>query len=260
MARQVRCLAAHSKALEVNTARASLQRWPSSLLDDMWARFEEPRETNRWEAPLCRVEPLEWISAGDDESEVGPTHTLPRTPEEVRAFLGRFLSVGLRQVQQGDDSGPGRVGTAGSSVMRGAFKDESSDYVDCSTVHELGQISQIIIDAVVDMQRVSLPGDALLIPVASAKLALPRVVGLAELRRIRREFLAISQHTHCGATLPISVEDGALRAGILCSSRALASRDIANLFVEFLQSRLTATSRGNVVALASVRSPSTSSE
>lgn len=62
-------------------------------------------------------------------------------------------------------------------------------------VHELDRITQEVINAILEAQNLAIVGDAITIPETKSKVILRRRVNLAELRRLRRQFLKVANAT-----------------------------------------------------------------
>ena len=60
-------------------------------------------------------------------------------------------------------------------------------------LHELDRKTQEIVSSVLGAQRTSVPGDTVAILGSTEKLCLPRMVTMAELRRLRRQFIAYTK-------------------------------------------------------------------
>jgi len=80
-------------------------------------------------------------------------------------------------------------------------------------LYELDKITQEIVTALLNSQRTFVPGDHVAVPGTSEKVVLNRTVNMAELRRIRRQFITYTK-MH-------PVED---------------TKKIANMFVQYLNS------------------------
>ncbi len=60
-------------------------------------------------------------------------------------------------------------------------------------LHELDRKTQAIVTSIIEAQRTAVPGDMVTLPGASEKICLPRSIPMAELRRIRRQFIAYTK-------------------------------------------------------------------
>ena len=56
-------------------------------------------------------------------------------------------------------------------------------------LHELDRRTQEVVSRLMDAQRTAVPGDSLALPGSTEKLRLPRLVTMAELRRLRRQYI-----------------------------------------------------------------------
>eukprot|EP00047_Mylnosiga_fluctuans_P011052 m.19382 g.19382 ORF g.19382 m.19382 type:complete len:270 (-) comp3434_c0_seq1:246-1055(-) len=98
-----------------------------------------------------------------------------------------------------------------SSVAAPTLSVQSQPLSATNFLHELDSITQDIIAAMLKAQATFVPGDAIAVPGCDKKVTLKRAVGLPELRRLRRQFIAFTK-TH-----PMGVPQ------------------IASTFVEFLE-------------------------
>ncbi|KAJ1980695.1 kti12, chromatin associated [Dimargaris xerosporica] len=141
-------------------AKAESERYDLAMFDNLISRFEEPDGRNRWDAPLFTVH---------------YTDVAPPLDAIWDALIHRKAA-------------PPNLATAVKPVT------------DTNYVHEIDQITQSIIKAVLaggdgsSAQSVVVPHTAVTVDLP------PRPVSLAELRRIRRQFLNINRmHLLLGA-------------------------------------------------------------
>ncbi|XP_018423139.1 PREDICTED: protein KTI12 homolog [Nanorana parkeri] len=60
-------------------------------------------------------------------------------------------------------------------------------------LHELDKVTQDVVTAVLNAQKISVPGDLITVPGASEKLQLPRMLNMSELRRLRQQFITYTK-------------------------------------------------------------------
>nr|XP_023666911.1 protein KTI12 homolog isoform X2 [Paramormyrops kingsleyae] len=60
-------------------------------------------------------------------------------------------------------------------------------------LHELDKVTQDILTAILNAQKTSVPGDVIAVPAASEKVQTTRSLGMAELRKLRRQFISYSK-------------------------------------------------------------------
>ncbi|KAJ4458368.1 putative Protein KTI12 [Paratrimastix pyriformis] len=151
----------------------------AALYDDMWSRFEEPSARNKWENPLFIVD--------TDPGEAGstPGEAVAAETSQNAAPVRHPVEIPFAPIEAAIYQGV--APTPNRSTQRDVFADSG-------TVFELGQVTQAIVNALIDLQRVCLPGDELSLPHCTKKFVLPRTLGLPELRRLRRNFMHVSQH------------------------------------------------------------------
>ncbi|XP_063305504.1 protein KTI12 homolog [Pelobates fuscus] len=60
-------------------------------------------------------------------------------------------------------------------------------------LHELDKVTQDVVTAILNAQKTSLPGDVIVVPGASEKIELPRILNMSELRRLRHQFISYTK-------------------------------------------------------------------
>ncbi|XP_077120344.1 protein KTI12 homolog isoform X2 [Ranitomeya variabilis] len=60
-------------------------------------------------------------------------------------------------------------------------------------LHELDKVTQDVVTAVLSAQKTSVPGDIIMVPVATEKIQLPRILNMSELRRLRQQFISYTK-------------------------------------------------------------------
>ncbi|XP_073475290.1 protein KTI12 homolog isoform X2 [Aquarana catesbeiana] len=60
-------------------------------------------------------------------------------------------------------------------------------------LHELDKVTQDVVTAILNAQKISVPGDIITVPGASEKLQLPRMLNMSELRRLRQQFISYTK-------------------------------------------------------------------
>eukprot|EP01104_Vermistella_antarctica_P020623 TRINITY_DN88_c1_g2_i1.p1 TRINITY_DN88_c1_g2~~TRINITY_DN88_c1_g2_i1.p1 ORF type:complete len:275 (-),score=51.54 TRINITY_DN88_c1_g2_i1:1-825(-) len=136
-----------------NTQREEEKQFPPDLLEQLIFRFERPNAKNRWDKPCFVV------------GDVDPT---PLNEIESHLYASGVvvpLASTLPQVIS-----------------------------DTNYVFDMDRITQDIITAVLKGQNDgAVPGDRIPVPKASSPVTLSRRLSMAELRRLRRQFLKLSQ-------------------------------------------------------------------
>ena len=133
-----------------NSARADPERYTPEVFDSLVMRYEAPDSRNRWDSPLFIVP--------------------PNDPLPGEALMGVLLNR---------KPPPPNLSTQSQPLS-------SSDFL-----HLLDRHTQEVVSQIMHTQRVS-PGDTPVVscgPAPSDKLRLPRHVTMAELRRLRRQYI-----------------------------------------------------------------------
>lgn len=60
-------------------------------------------------------------------------------------------------------------------------------------LHELDKITQTVVGAILEAQKTGIPGDQIMIPGAVDKVVLMKIMTLAELQRVRRQFISFAK-------------------------------------------------------------------
>ncbi|XP_063782647.1 protein KTI12 homolog isoform X2 [Pseudophryne corroboree] len=60
-------------------------------------------------------------------------------------------------------------------------------------LHELDKVTQDVVTAVLNAQKTSVPGDLIMVPGASERMELPRILNMSELRRLRQQFISYTK-------------------------------------------------------------------
>lgn len=140
-------------------------------------RFEPPDPRRRWDRPLFTV--------------LGPEEPLPLA--EIRAALFE------------DPAPPPHQSTQSQPLASGSF------------LHQLDQVTSRVLAALMDAQRSAVPGDLLALPGATERLRFTRPVTMAELSRLRRQFISYTKMHPNNENLP----------------------QLANMFLQYLSQSLT---------------------
>ncbi|XP_066448363.1 protein KTI12 homolog [Eleutherodactylus coqui] len=60
-------------------------------------------------------------------------------------------------------------------------------------LHELDKVTQDVVTAILSAQKTSVPGDVIMVPGATERLQLPRILNMLELRRLRQQFISYTK-------------------------------------------------------------------
>lgn len=147
------CATSQEDARTWNSEREESERYTEEVFDALVMRYEPPDSRSRWDSPLFVVHP------GD---------SLP-----VEQIMDTLLHR---------KPPPPNLSTQSQPLS-------SADFL-----HTLDRQTQEVVAQILQAQRTALPGDSLMVhcsgsTVSSEKLRLPRHITMAELRRLRRQFM-----------------------------------------------------------------------
>lgn len=136
--------------------------FPPELLESLALRFEAPDSRNRWDRPLFTV--------------VGLEEPLPLA--EIRSALFENRAP------------PPHQSTQSQPLASGSF------------LHQLDQATSQVLTAVMEAQKSAVPGDLLTLPGTTEHLRFTRPLTLAELSRLRRQFISYTKMHPNNENLP----------------------------------------------------------
>lgn len=158
----VYCDVSRDDARKWNEELPEERRWDSKLFEELCARMEVPNPRNRWDKPL-------FVLKKDD----------PTPCEEIMNTL----------------FDPGSLPTR--NVATELAKVEEPNFL-----YEMDQVTQAIINALMDAQQsMNIIGE-IPVPKSSKKVVTRKSISAAELRRLRRQFIKI--HAVTAKAMPIS--------------------------------------------------------
>ncbi|XP_043861285.1 protein KTI12 homolog [Dromiciops gliroides] len=128
-------------------------RFPPELLDSLAQRFEAPDCRNRWDRPLFTV--------------VGPEEPLPLP--QIWAALFESQVPAPHQATQ------------------------SQPLSSTNFLHQLDQVTSQVLAALMEAQKTAVPGDLLALPGTTERLLFTRPLSMAELSRLRRQFISYTK-------------------------------------------------------------------
>lgn len=129
--------------------------YPPELLEALMLRFEAPDSRNRWDRPLFTL--------------VGLEEPLPLA--EIRAALFENRAP------------PPHQSTQSQPLASGSF------------LHQLDQVTSQVLAGLMEAQKSAVPGDLLKLPGTTEHLQFTRPLSMAELSRLRRQFISYTK-TH----------------------------------------------------------------
>ncbi|MBZ3888601.1 Protein KTI12-like protein [Sciurus carolinensis] len=127
--------------------------YPPELMEALTLRFETPDSRNRWDRPLFTV--------------VGLEETLPLA--EIRAALFENRAP------------PPHQSTQSQPLASGNF------------LHQLDQVTSQVLAGLMEAQKYAVPGDLLTLPGTTEHLRFTRPLTMAELSRLRRQFISYTK-------------------------------------------------------------------
>ncbi|XP_006839827.1 PREDICTED: protein KTI12 homolog [Chrysochloris asiatica] len=136
--------------------------YPSELLEALTLRFEAPDSRNRWDRPLFTL--------------VGLEEPLPLA--EIRAALFENRAP------------PPHQATQSQPLASGSF------------LHQLDQVTSQVLAGLMEAQKSAVPGDLLRLPGITERLRFTRPLTMAELSRLRRQFISYTKMHPNNENLP----------------------------------------------------------
>lgn len=136
--------------------------YPPELLEALTQRFEAPDSRNRWDQPMFTV--------------VGLEEPLPLA--EIRAALFENRAP------------PPHQSTQSQPLASGSF------------LHQLDQVTSQVLAGLLEVQKSAVPGDLLTLPGTTEHLRFTRPLTMAELSRLRRQFISYTKMHPNNENLP----------------------------------------------------------
>lgn len=136
--------------------------YPTELLEALTLRFEAPDSRNRWDRPLFTL--------------VGLEEPLPLA--EIRAALFENRAP------------PPHQSTQSQPLASGSF------------LHQLDQVTNQVLAGLMEAQRSAVPGDLLRLPGTTEHFRFTRPLTMAELSRLRRQFISYTKMHPNNENLP----------------------------------------------------------
>ncbi|XP_037683166.1 protein KTI12 homolog [Choloepus didactylus] len=147
---------------EKSAERVSSAFYPPELLEALKLRFEAPDSRNRWDRPLFTLVSLE--------------EPLPLA--EIRAALFENRAP------------PPHQSTQSQPLASGSF------------LHQLDQVTSQVLAGLLEAQKSAVPGDLLSLPGTTEHLRFTRPLTMAELSRLRRQFISYTKMHPNNENLP----------------------------------------------------------
>ncbi|KAL1776743.1 KTI12-like [Sigmodon hispidus] len=144
------------------SAKPAPSAFPPELLESLAQRFEAPDSRNRWDRPLFTV--------------VGLEEPLPLA--EIRSALFENRAP------------PPHQSTKSQPLASGSF------------LHQLDQATSQVLTALMEAQKSAVPGDLLTLPGTTEHIRFTRPLTLAELSRLRRQFISYTKMHPNNENLP----------------------------------------------------------
>ncbi|XP_016066349.1 PREDICTED: protein KTI12 homolog [Miniopterus natalensis] len=147
---------------EKSAKHVSSAFYPPELLEALMLRFEAPDSRNRWDRPLFTLVDLE--------------EPLPLA--EIRAALFENRAP------------PPHQSTQSQPLASGSF------------LHQLDQVTSQVLAGLMEAQKSAVPGDLLKLPGTTEHLRFTRPLSMAELSRLRRQFISYTKMHPNNENLP----------------------------------------------------------
>jgi len=181
----------------VSTDSNTVFRWNSTqgegalspaLCTELISRFEQPIEKNRWDCPLFVVD----MATLEQQTAENLTHSEEKKQQEgeekVSPFVEQKYTLLCQDIMQ-------RLLSTG--VVNQSTATLTNVHAEPNTLYEVDRITQQTLDEIMKLQQsgIGASGGVLRLSDCSFPLQLVSHVGIAELRRLRRQFMKwISQH------------------------------------------------------------------
>nr|XP_051713758.1 protein KTI12 homolog [Oryctolagus cuniculus] len=136
--------------------------YPPELLEALTLRFEAPDSRNRWDRPLFTL--------------VGLEEPLPLAEIQAALFENR--------------APPPHQSTQSQPLASGSF------------LHQLDQVTSQVLAGLMEAQKGAVPGDLLMLPGTTEHLRFTRPLTMAELSRLRRQFISYTKMHPNNENLP----------------------------------------------------------
>lgn len=147
---------------EISAGHESGAFYPPELLEALIQRFEAPDSRNRWDQPLFTV--------------VGLEESLPVVEIQAALFENR--------------APPPHQSTQSQPLASGSF------------LHQLDQVTNQVLAGLLEAQKNAVPGDLLTLPGTTEHLRFTRPLTMAELSRLRRQFISYTKMHPNNENLP----------------------------------------------------------
>uniref|UniRef100_A0A914WIW7 Protein KTI12 homolog n=1 Tax=Plectus sambesii TaxID=2011161 RepID=A0A914WIW7_9BILA len=155
----VQCSSSKKTCTWLNSFQVDNHRYTDDTLDALSMRYEPPEEKNRWDSPLFRLEITK--EAGPKSVDI-PFDNIYRV-----LFEGQAL--------------PPNLSTQSAPLAATNF------------LYELDRATQQVVQSIVELQKTAVPGDFLTVASCADKVEMRKVRSLAELSRLRRQFMTYTK-------------------------------------------------------------------
>lgn len=169
-----------------------------NIFEDLARRFERPDRRNRWDSPLFEL----WPSKdGVDKSSTAIS--------EAVDYLTKKVDSKTRDVK----------------ILQPTIATQSARTSEANSLYEIDRATQEVINVIVEAQSQAMGGPltGVAVGMGMPSIDICRVVGLPELRRLRRTFIKLTGQTSLSGRPPPSDADSAKRMFIDYLNRELGS-------------------------------------
>ncbi|PAV66335.1 hypothetical protein WR25_16100 [Diploscapter pachys] len=185
----------------LNTQKEEHQRYPAGKIADLLMRYEKPDPRNRWDSQLFE------IKIGSAERSMPDISNNDDMGVDLEYPSPKYAEIPLDEIYQWLCEG---------KELSENLSTQSQPLAPTNFLHDLDRVTQDVVSTISEAQRSAAVGQNIVIPQAEAgsnELKIGKIRSVAELTRLRRQFISFSK------TNPINDK-----------------AKIASLFVNFLNS------------------------
>lgn len=196
----VYCDVEESHSKEWNEARKANgeEYYEEKIFEDLVRRFERPDRRNRWDSPLFELWPARDTVQKSSLAIV-----------DAVMYLTRKVDSKMRDVK----------------VLQPTIATQTSRFSEANSLYEMDRATQEVINSIVEAQSQALGGPVNGVSLGQGlpALDLSRLVGLPELRRLKRTFIKLTGQTSLSGAPPPSDADSAKRMFVDYLNRELGT-------------------------------------
>ncbi|KNA10984.1 hypothetical protein SOVF_139340 [Spinacia oleracea] len=151
--------------------------YDENIFDDLVTRFEKPESRNRWDSPLFELQPSKSKSKSKSKPKHGIDKSLPAIVDAV-SYLTKKVDSRTKDIK----------------ILQPTIATQNGRPSEANSLYELDRATQEVMTAIVAAQSQALGGPLNGISIAQGlpTINIQSVVGLPELRRLRRTFMKLT--------------------------------------------------------------------